>query len=316
MIAVRPIAALAACLLGAGCAIGPRLQDTAVEVESVPFYAQTSYQCGPAALATVLSHSGASVTPDALADEVYLPGLKGSLQIELVAAARRHGRIPFLIPPDCESLLDELEAGNPVLVLQNKGFERFPRWHYAVVVGYEPDRNHFVLRSGRKERKTENSLLFQRTWRLGGYWGMVTMPPNELPATATAESWAKAVAASEQFLDYEAVEAAYRVALDRWPDSGLLLFAAANFHYGHGDYDRAYGEYRRLLNAEPRHVAGRNNFANLLLDNGCTEQAADEIRQAAEGLQAEDPLAPSVEDSLARAQSALESSPGASCRLN
>ena len=315
MIAWRPIVALAACMLGAGCAIGPRLQDTPVEVESVPFYAQTAHQCGPAALATVLDHSGVSVTPDTIADEVYLPGLEGSLQVEMLAAARRHGRIPFLIPHDCDALLDELEAGNPVLVLQNLAFERFPKWHYAVVVGYEPERNRFILRSGKKERKTENSLMFQRYWRMADYWGMVTVPPGRLPVTATAATWAKAVAGSEKFLTDKDVEKAYRVALERWPDSALLLFAAANFHYGQGDLKRAYGEYQRLLDADPKHVAGRNNFANLLLDSGCAQRALGEIRLAADGLQDDDPLSPAVEDSLARTQSALKKG-SANCRLN
>ena len=35
-----------------------------VELKQVPFFPQTEYQCGPAALATVLNASGVKVTPD------------------------------------------------------------------------------------------------------------------------------------------------------------------------------------------------------------------------------------------------------------
>jgi hypothetical protein len=64
-----------------------------VELTEVPFFPQTEYQCGPAALATVLAASGAKVTPDELVPQVYLPERKGSLQVEMLAAARRHGLV-------------------------------------------------------------------------------------------------------------------------------------------------------------------------------------------------------------------------------
>lgn len=304
---------LAAC--AAGCATGPPLQQSAVELETVPFYAQSAYQCGPAALATVLSHSGVRVSPDTITNEVYIPGLKGSLQVELAATARRYGRIPFRIPADSEALLAELDAGNPVLVLQNKGFRRFPKWHYAVVVGYEPEHNRFVLRSGGKARKTERAPLFLRSWQQADNWGIVTVPPAVIPATATAQEWAEALAASEPFFDRAASELGYRTALERWPDNALLLFGAANFHYAGEQYEEAYRLYRQLLEREPRHVAARNNLGNLLLENGCANDAMSEMQIAQQGLEDEDPLSPAVQDSLARVQSALESSANADCRF-
>src|SRR3569623_3188919 len=54
----------------------------AVELAAVPFFPQERYQCGPAALATVLASSGAAVTADELAPQVYLPARQGSLQPE------------------------------------------------------------------------------------------------------------------------------------------------------------------------------------------------------------------------------------------
>jgi hypothetical protein len=77
-----------------GCASGgPQLEaiDTLgyperVELTDTPFFPQREYQCGPAALATVLAASEVSVTADALVPEVFLPGRQGSLQSELLAA--------------------------------------------------------------------------------------------------------------------------------------------------------------------------------------------------------------------------------------
>ena len=44
-----------------------------VELAQVPFFPQDDYQCGPAALAMVMKFAGASVVPQALVDEVWLP---------------------------------------------------------------------------------------------------------------------------------------------------------------------------------------------------------------------------------------------------
>ena len=91
------------------------------ELREVPFFPQEEYQCGPAALATVLSASGSRVAPEDLVAQVYLPERKGSLQVEMLAAARRHGRVSYQLAPRLEDLLRELAAGNPVIVLQNLG---------------------------------------------------------------------------------------------------------------------------------------------------------------------------------------------------
>ncbi|MES9847302.1 MAG: hypothetical protein ABW145_02835, partial [Candidatus Thiodiazotropha sp.] len=109
-------------LLLAGCASRPPIlpslltTETAIsrlEIETTPFHPQKKYQCGPAALATLLGHSGVSVTAESLVPLVYLPDKKGSLQIEMVAASRRLGRIPYLIEPDLPTLIGELQAGRP-----------------------------------------------------------------------------------------------------------------------------------------------------------------------------------------------------------
>ncbi|MEE4360755.1 MAG: hypothetical protein V2I63_04445, partial [Pseudomonadales bacterium] len=116
---------LCACLLYAcasplGAPSNPALLH-APELRTVPFYPQVAYQCGPAALATVLVHSGVDTTAEALVDQVWLPGRRGSLQIELVAATRRQGRLPYVLGGDLEELAAELRQGRPVLVLQNLG---------------------------------------------------------------------------------------------------------------------------------------------------------------------------------------------------
>ncbi len=119
-----------------------------VELTQVPFYPQDDYYCGPSALAMAVTAAGVKVEPEDLVDQVYLPGRKGSLQVEMLAAARRRGLIAYELAPKVEDLLRELAAGTPAIVLENYGpFRWFPIWHYSVVVGYDLDRLEVIRRS-------------------------------------------------------------------------------------------------------------------------------------------------------------------------
>ena len=87
--------------LVAGCAsfrqadMPPLFENLPVshELTAVPFFPQEEYQCGPAALAMAISWSGFPARPEDLVEEVYSPARKGSLQMAMVAAVRRHGGI-------------------------------------------------------------------------------------------------------------------------------------------------------------------------------------------------------------------------------
>src|ERR1700750_3150622 len=92
-----------------------------VELTQVPFYPQDDYYCGPSSLAMAVSAAGVPVTPEELVDQVYLPGRKGSLQVEMLAAARRRGLIAYELAPKVADLLAELAAGTPAIVLENFG---------------------------------------------------------------------------------------------------------------------------------------------------------------------------------------------------
>lgn len=129
----------------AGCSLNPPLEldalaptATPVRLSSVPFFAQTGFQCGPAALAGVLGAAGVATDPATLSPQVYLPAREGSLQLELVAATRRAGRLPYVLAGEPRALLAQLQAGRPVLVLQNLGTPHVPVWHYAVLTGFDP----------------------------------------------------------------------------------------------------------------------------------------------------------------------------------
>ncbi|MAL95519.1 MAG: hypothetical protein CME40_10615 [Haliea sp.] len=253
----------------------------AVELDSVPFFPQADYQCGPAALATVLVHTGVDTDADALVPQVYLPGREGSLQPELLAASRRAKRIPWQLEGGSEALFAELAAGNPVLVLQNLGVAALPVWHYAVVVGFEPDTRRVILRSGRERRREEPWGRFLASWNRGELWAMVAMPPGQLPASWTdPEALSRVLARQEASLPTGIAVKAWETALERWPDASAPLFGSANALQASGQHAEAAARYRLLLQREPDHLSARNNFADLLLREGCPGAASAVIEPA------------------------------------
>lgn len=307
-----------AALLISGCANrGPALPEAlresappAVEI-AAPFFPQQDYQCGPAALATVLGYSGVGVTPDALAPQVYLPQRQGSLQIELVAAARRHGRVPVTIEPELRALLAELQAGRPVLVLQNLRLRTWPAWHYAVVVGYDAQRDVLVLRSGETRRLETPTAEFRRTWDLGDRWGLVTLVPGELPASDDPQRYLEAVAGMEGMAAADTLIAAYRAALVRWPGHFAARFGLANALRAGGDLAGAEALYRALLAERPGEPAVANNLADLLIERRCPDAAVTLLDQVLAG-GARFALRSALEQTRAEAQAARSTS-GTGC---
>ncbi|MFN2435996.1 MAG: PA2778 family cysteine peptidase [Desulfotignum sp.] len=283
MIRTRFFLAVLLLFIGTGCAgrSDVRLVDPGqgVELTATPFFAQKKYQCGPAALAMVLGASGIDVHPDDLVPATYLPGRRGSLQVEITAAVRRWGRIPYPVPKDLAGLIAEIQSGRPVLVLQNLGLVRWPVYHYAVVIGVHPP-DRLILRSGTRNRVEMTAGRFNFTWRRAGSWGLIVLSPGELPENTDPVTYVTAMAAFESAGNTVPAGAAYRAALDAWPDQPSVQFALANNYLRQNNPAAAAALYQRLLTADPDHVAAANNLAEALARQGDLEQALAVIQAA------------------------------------
>ncbi len=251
-----------------------------VELSAVPFFPQKEYQCGPAALATTLVNFNVKVTPEDLVEQVYLPARKGSLQVEMLAAARRYGMVSYQLAPRFEDLLREVAAGNPVIVLQDYGVFQFTLWHYAVVAGYDYAKGELVLRSGEKQRLIMPFPVLEYTWKPSNYWAMVTTPPDRVPVTATESGYLAAVAAMERVGNPRATTMAYASFLRRWPDNLMARIGLANGHYALGELKEAEAVLRQAAGRHPNSVVVLNNLAQTLSDQKRDEEALALIEQA------------------------------------
>ncbi|MBI5164349.1 MAG: PA2778 family cysteine peptidase [Magnetospirillum sp.] len=241
---MRRIAALLCAGLVAGCAIdetGAGAKPAFVHVGGVPFHAQQGFGCGPASMAQVLGWSGADVQPTALDGQFY--GAAGDPRPLLESIAQRYGRLATPVV-GIDALLRELDAGHPVLVLQNLGVPREPLWNCVVAVGHNRSTGRVELNSGDRPGKFMSLSLLERLWSDADFWGLTVMRPGELPATASESQVVAAARALERTGHYWEAVVAYDSVLSQWPSSSDALFGLGGSLYLLGDAHGAADAYR------------------------------------------------------------------------
>ena len=259
-----------------GATLPPRMQ-----LDKVPFFAQDENQCGPAALAMALNAAGVDARPEALAEQVYIPAREGSLQVEMLAGARRHGLLAYVLAPELKDVLAEVAAGNAVIVLQNLGLFAFqPYWHYAVVIGYDLEKNEILLHSGTRARRAMSFRLFEFLWIDAERWAMVALPPGRTPASARLAPYTSAAAALEQTGRIAEAHLAYAALCERWPANLVGLMGLGNTAYALGRTAEAEAAFRSAAALHPDSAAAFNNLAQTLADQGKLDAALDAARKA------------------------------------
>ena len=257
----------------------PENLPSRVELDTVPFYPQDAYQCGPATLAMALTWSGLAVTPEELRDQVYTPSRKGSLQLAMVGATRRHGKIAYKFN-DPAALFPEIAAGHPVIILQNLGLSWLPVWHYAVVIGYDVPEQDVILRSGTTKRKVMSYYLFEKTWARSNYWGLMVLQPDQLPVLAKENDYLDSVVVLEKTNHYQAAATGYRTALSRWPQSLTARMGLGNSYFYLGNLKGAENAFRDATEYHPQSAPAYNNLAQVLLEQGRMQEALAAAQRA------------------------------------
>jgi tetratricopeptide (TPR) repeat protein len=287
----------------------PAGAKTRVELESTPFFPQKKYQCGPAALATVLNASGAEATPDALVPLVYLPARHGSLQVEMEATPRWFGRLSYVLARDIDAIVAELDAGRPVLVLHNYGLPFLPRWHYAVVVGYDAGKDTLIMRSGVKRRREWRTRTFMVAWHNGGRWAMVTLRPGETPVSAEPALYLESAADFERAATPQDARLAFDAAVQRWPSEPVAWIGRGTAEYRQGRLTDAARDYAAALRLDGSHVGARNNLAQTLLDLKCP-RAASKTLEPLHTATLQSPIREAVDDTRSSIAKAVQASAG------
>ncbi|MFC5698345.1 PA2778 family cysteine peptidase [Pseudomonas sp. GCM10022186] len=194
---LRPVLVATCLALLAGCSAQPlspklRAAPERVELSGVPFFAQNAYQSAPASMAALLTQQGEVVTPGMIEHELQLPQKEASLREGLTATARNHGLLVYPLGNQLDELLEQVAAGNPVLVHLREGFGWMPTGRYALLIGYDRANRQVLLRHGHQRRALMSFSAFESGWAEAGSWAVLVQAPNQLPASVERARWLKA----------------------------------------------------------------------------------------------------------------------------
>lgn len=188
----------AAALVGAalfalvmGCAHGPvpaRAPDDGdwSVVPGLTVYTQKSEaDCGPAALATVLSRWGVPSSaawhgPHAVRDD-------GATAGELRDVARRLGFHAYVIQGAFDDLEFELARARPVLLGVVRPTDAGPRSHFVAVVGREAGGARWLLADPARGLEAVPRAALQAQWEASGFVTLVLAPRADAPAPRPPE---------------------------------------------------------------------------------------------------------------------------------
>ncbi|KUJ87803.1 MAG: hypothetical protein XD36_1786 [Halomonas sp. 54_146] len=252
-----------------------------VELRSVPFYAQTEFQCGPATLAMVLNHQGVAAKVDQLIPQVFIPGRDGSVQPEMLATVRRYEKLAFPIRGTMDTLLGHLAAGDPVVVMQNLSLPIYPMWHYAVAIGYDLPNETLILRSGEIERHTISFSRFDATWARTERWGFVVAEPGTLPTGVTPRNALEAISAFEEAHGPQATLSSWQAFVERHPTNAVGQFALGNALYADQQPAQARQAFALATDLNPEMGAAWLNLGLILLQQEEFDAAHGALTKAA-----------------------------------
>lgn len=250
------------------------------QIKDVPFILQKVAHCGPATLTMALNWWGKPVTVDEIADQVYSPKSEGSFQTDMISSARRNDMLAVPIY-GIDALTKEIASDHPVVVFENLGLESVPLWHYALVFGYDLPRRELILHSGKDANLRESFKVFERSWKLGNYWGLVLLPPGRLAATANELEHVKAAAALEQLGKFPEADQSYQAILGRWPESLGALIGRANIAFAK---KRPKASVQFLLLATKFHPQSSSAWHNLAIAQRDAKQTGRAIQSAKNAL--------------------------------
>ena len=151
----------------------------------------------------------------------------------------------------------------------------------AVAIGYDYESGKLILRTGTTERRQLPFTMHEMVWRRSGYWAMVALPPDRIPATADESRWLSAVAALERAGGPRAARTAYQTFLKRWPANVNAAVGLANSHHALGELKEAESVLRDAARENPESVIVLNNLAQTLSDQGRDAEALPVIERAA-----------------------------------
>ena len=153
------------------------------------------------------------------------------------------------------------------------------------MIGYDEQKRNIFVHFSLQSNEAISIATFAALWKRSDNWGVVLLPPSELPVSVSPKTFLRAVYDFEKTGDTKGAIRAYQSALIRWPDNTDILFALANADYNGSYLIEAEENYRKLLALNPSHLFALNNLAMVL----CRSHRSDEALKLLEKVVSDDP---------------------------
>ncbi len=185
----------ACAVLLSGCAgnVAPEVKRLPERVElSGTFYRGEANQSGPQVLASLLSQQGIVITPGLLEKPLHLPGAEDKLQQNMQNLAREYGLVVYPLDSKLPALLTQVAAGYPVMVRFSEGSAFWAEPRYAILSGYDRNKQKVLLRAGMNRRQLMDFGSFESALEKAGGWAILIQKPSQIPASVDPSRWLKA----------------------------------------------------------------------------------------------------------------------------
>jgi tetratricopeptide (TPR) repeat protein len=267
----------------------PSVHETADSfyIESAPPVAQKDYQCGPAALESVIRHWGQEADAEAIGKALHAPGSKGVFNFSLVQHARSAG---FWSEVHEERAIEGLRAwlrrGIPPIAMLDTGTLWARSYHFVVLKGFDHRQRIFYANTGEAETQAIDEGEFERRWKKAGYWTLIIAPAEKVDWELDPARSVELAVLLEKNGKPEMAEKWLVGALAQDPQNATARFDLANHYSKNGRPEDAMKLYEALLKENPSRAQVRNNLAWLHYEAGRNEEAARVIAPALENAEA------------------------------
>lgn len=136
-------------------------------LHSVPFFKQERFQCGVSALASIYHYYGLEQTPQVIAERVYDPSNRGTLNLKMLLDIRNQGLEAKIVSGSHELIKESIDRNTPLIAMVElpSGAN-----HYYVIVGYHGHNvSKIVVHDGRKPFQEIDRKVFDGYWRNTAY---------------------------------------------------------------------------------------------------------------------------------------------------
>lgn len=249
-------------------------------LESVVPVAQTAYQCGPAALESVIRHWGKEADAEQIGRSLSDSGTRGVLNFSLARYARDQGFWTEIRQGEREDLRQWIQSGIPPVVMLRVGPLGIPIYHFIVLKGFNDEEQIFYANTGHPATRAIRYAPFFKRWDQADDWTLLICPPEKVNWKLSGEQSTDLGLLLERAGRLGLAESWYQTALAKDSMNQSARFNLANLYSKTNRVSQAKAIYQELFKEKPGWAPASNNLAWICLEEGNPQEAVRVIETA------------------------------------